>query len=216
MIKRLFVRLILGTAITAVTIVVAFMLHFALAGAIARLPENRTQIAALPGEGSSWVSGVAILSGWALLSYCSWSDIGIARWKRAVYIALFIAILSISFLNFAHGDMLINRTGQLFLNIVMIFLSLVLTVEISRTAPQTSDGIALRLMSIFFLVMGGVATPGFFSLLWCVDRLGIGSNVQAKIGELWISAAAAIVAAVTAGWSQRQLNTRQQQTAATT
>ena len=127
--------------------------------------------------------------------------------RRLGYLAMWLLVLPMSMYNYAHFDFIIRPAFQAIVNLVVVFLGAVLTIETVRLRATAPDAKVIRALAIFLIAFLSVAVPGLFTILWLLTAVNFLSWQQANgidlnaIGVL----AAAISAAFTVQTYRRQM-----------
>jgi len=139
------------------------------------------------------------------LVYCFWERQPTKKALTISYFAFLIVLTSMSFANFAMGDMLLNRKAQVLINVVLVILGLIVVVELLQMRPSTSAGVVVRAVVVFLILLQAVALPGIYGLLWLLNWQGairLGQSRDFNPG--WISATAAVASAAIATLNYRR------------
>jgi hypothetical protein len=98
--------------------------------------------------------------------------------------------------NYAHADVLLNRSGQALLNFVIIFLGAVLAAEVTSKRLIERDAQIAQGLIVFALVGGAVLFPAMLSLIWLLNQFHIVDVESTR--KLTVGAVSAIASAVSA------------------
>jgi hypothetical protein len=132
-------------------------------------------------------------------TYVLWNGFPSERKRLLFYVPAFAAVGPLTMINFIQYDQLVDRKVQVFFNIVVIFISYVLLLNIQDLKPKSKDGIALRSLSIFFLASLGILLPAIYTIIFCLVIFGLLTPKAAKdIGDHTVISISGVVGAVVA------------------
>lgn len=202
---RKFVAAITGIVFAVVGVLWAF-LGQGLADSLANLMIERQAggdwTTELPDSGSAFYV-------YLVIGLCCASGISIAAmlWERrpnylarfTSYATLLACLLPASVYNYAHFDMLVNRTGQALLNLYLIFGGTLVIMHLYSLRPSARDLLVLQVAAIFLLSLCSVLLPSTFSTLWFLNQVGaISLKTAETIGLPTLSTVTGIVSAAIA------------------
>ena len=113
-------------------------------------------------------------------SYAFWDGFPKERKRLLFFILLFGAIGPLTFINYIQSDQLVDRKVQVLFNLVTIFISYVLVLNIQALNPTSKDGLALQSLSIWLLTSLGIMLPMFYTIVFGLVIFGLMSLKTAQ------------------------------------
>jgi hypothetical protein len=150
--------------------------------------------------------GLALATSLSMV-FCFWNRRASQRAIVFGYFAFLVVLVSMSTANFATGDMLLNRKAQALIDLVLVVLGLITTSMLMRIRSLSPEGVILRAVIVFLLILQAIALPGVYGLLWLLNwQNAISADQTRSLNPGWISAAAALVSAGIAFLKYRKEN----------
>ncbi|HMG16913.1 MAG TPA: hypothetical protein VK590_15760 [Saprospiraceae bacterium] len=119
-----------------------------------------------------YILGLAIALG-LLVTFILW-DIGdVSRSRLIIYIPFLILILGFSVYNYINSDNLIRPDIQAGFNLLIICLGLFCSIQLWHFKAKSTDGIVLKYIILFILILCSVFIPFYFSISWFFKRVGL-------------------------------------------
>jgi MFS family permease len=106
------------------------------------------------------------------IAYCLITEPLFAR-RVLVYVAVLAVLLPLNVFNYAQYDTVLSATLQAFLNLVTIFLGAVITLVLLSARVEDIDARVAKAMATILILSAAVLAPGFFTLLWALEKIGI-------------------------------------------
>jgi hypothetical protein len=116
--------------------------------------------------------------------------------RFSAYLALLVCYLPVSVYNYAHADVLVNRTAQAILNLYLVFAGSLVVMHLFSLRPAAKDLVVLQAIAIFTYSFTSVLLPAGLTAIWFANQVNLISLDQARaIGLPALSAVTGIVSA---------------------
>lgn len=118
--------------------------------------------------------------------------------RNKIIFALFLAaVLPVAILNYWQGDIFVSRSKQAFVDLVLVFLGSVTTINLAQLRFTSIPARVLQAMVLFFIAFQAVFIPSIFAILWWLNWQRAISLAQTRgFGPGWISLASGIASLV--------------------
>ena len=152
------------------------------------------------GREEFWFFSTTVLAVAVALSliYCFWNRPVSHKRLTFMYSTFLVILLSMSSVNLAFGDSLLNRGAQVLIDLMLLVLGSIVILMLFRLGPKSMKGAVLRAVIVFLVFLQGVALPGLFGLFLLLAGDAMSLAQTQSFNPAWISSAAAVASAVVA------------------
>jgi hypothetical protein len=159
-----------------------------------------------------WLSIAAAAS----FAFVLWDRRPTQRSTLFTYLASLLVLLPMSAVNFASGDSLMNRKGQMLLDVLLVICGSVSVMQLSRLRPQSIAGAVVQSLILFVLTLEAILVPGIYGLLFALNwQHLISLAATPELSPSWVTAFGSVVSAVFAAMSYLRERSRVMQGAKT-